>query len=197
MNPERDVEILKASLSPLPEPEATPSLIVISGLPGTGKSYFARRLAERVPAAIVESDAMRKALFPTPWYTPEESQRMFHATHVLIEDLLRRGISVIFDATNLMEHHREPLYNIAERLKAKLVIVKVEAPPEVVRERLRRRAESPEAGEKSDADWEVYRKMLGDREKIRRNHFVVDTSRDIAPVVDKIARELSRSKPKG
>lgn len=191
-----DVARLKASLSPLPEPETTPLLVVISGLPGTGKSYFARRLAEKVPAVIVESDAMRKALFPTPWYTPEESQRVFHATHLLIEELLQHGTGVIFDATNLAEHHREPLYRIAERAGAKLIMVRVEAPPEVVRDRLRRRAEKPDAGEKSDADWQVYLKMQGDFEKIRRNHFVVDTSRDITPVIEKIAREALRGRSK-
>ncbi|MDO8491713.1 MAG: ATP-binding protein [Dehalococcoidia bacterium] len=190
----QDIKKLKASLSPLPEPEVIPSLIVISGLPGAGKSYFARRLVEKAPAVIVESDAMRKALFPTSWYTPEESQRVFQATHLLIEDLLQRGISVIFDATNLTERHREPLYNIADRSGARLIIVRVEAPPEVVRERLRRRAERPDAGDKSDADWQVYRKMLGDRENIRRNHFVVDTSRDITPVIEKIAREMQKGK---
>ena len=41
-----DVERLREALAELPEPVARPFLIVISGLPGTGKSYFSRRLAE-------------------------------------------------------------------------------------------------------------------------------------------------------
>ncbi len=45
---------------------------------------------------------------------------------------------------------------------------------------------------KSDAGWEVYQRMAPTIQKIRRNHYVVDTSRDITPVLDKIARELRR-----
>ena len=107
--------------------------------------------------------------------------------HSLIETLLKRGICVLLDATNLIEHHREPLYNIAERLGAKLILVRVEAPAEVIRQRLQGRTE-----DKSDADWAVYQRMKSKMQKIRRNHFAVDTSRDIAPVIDKIIREARR-----
>jgi hypothetical protein len=44
----------------------------------------------------------------------------------------------------------------------------------------------------SDADWSVYQKMKPSVEKIRRNHYAVDTSRDITPVLDKIFREVRR-----
>ena len=97
----RDVEILKKGLSGLPEPVAKPFLILVSGLPGTGKSYFSRRLSEKVPIAVVETDTLRKSLFPTPLYSADESSRLFQASHLLIEDLLRSGIPVLVDATNL------------------------------------------------------------------------------------------------
>ena len=104
--------------------------------------------------------------------------------------LLGRGISLIFDATNLSEHNREYVYSIAERLGAKLVLVRVEAPPELVYERLKGRELSP--GGNSDADWRVYRRMRPQAQRIRRRHYAVDTSRDITPVIDKIVREVSR-----
>ena len=96
------------------------------------------------------------------------------------------------DATNLSERNREHLYSIAGRLDVKLVLVRVEAPPEVVYERLKARREEANPGNNSDADWKVYQKMKSSVEHIRRNHFAVDTSRDIAPVLDKLAREVSR-----
>ena len=43
-----DAQLLAGSLGQLPDPEAEPSLIVVSGLPGTGKSYFCSKLAERL-----------------------------------------------------------------------------------------------------------------------------------------------------
>jgi len=185
-----DVQRLAESLGELPEPVVKPTFIAVSGLPGTGKSYFCSKLAERLPFVILESDALRKALFPSPSYSKQESSRLFQACHHLIEELLKRGVPVILDATNLSERFRERLYNIADRLDAKLILVRVEAPPEVVHERLKARLENSDGN--SDADWEVYNRMKPRVQKIRRNHYAVDTSRDITPALDKIVREANR-----
>lgn len=185
-----DVQRLTESLGQLPEPVAEPMFIAVSGLPGTGKSYFCNQLAKRLPFVILESDALRKALFSLPSYSPQESSHLFQAVHLLIERLLKRGISLILDATNLSERYREFLYSIADRLEVKLVLVRVEAPPQVVYERLKSRPKNPQ--DKSDADWTVYQNMKSSVQHIRRNHYAVDTSRDIAPVLDKIAREVRR-----
>ncbi len=185
-----DVQRLTGSLGEFPEPVVRPAFIAVSGLPGTGKSYFCSKLAERLPFVILESDALRKALFPSPDYSKEESSRLFRACHHLIEKLLKRGVPVILDATNLSERYREHLYSIAERLDAKLILVRVEAPPEVVHERLEARPGNSEGN--SEADWEVYKRMKPMVEKISRNHYAVNTSRDITPALDKIVREVNR-----
>ena len=185
-----DVEKLVESLGELPELVAEPVLVVVSGLPGTGKSYFCKRLAERMPAVILESDALRKTLFPKPSYSQTESARLFKAIRLLVERLLRRGLSFILDATNLSERYREYFYSIADRLDVKLVLVSVEAPPLLVKERLEARLRNPR--ERSDASWEVYQKMSRSVEKITRKYYVADTSRDITPVLGKIMREVKR-----
>jgi predicted kinase len=187
-----DVQRLTESLGVLPEPVVKPTFIAVSGLPGTGKSYFCTKLVERLPFVILESDALRKELFPSPSYSSPESARLFRALHLLIERLLKKGTSLILDATNLSERYRERLYNIADHLGAKLILVRVEAPPEVVYERLKTRREEANLENKSDADWSVYQRMKPSVQKIHRNHYAVDTSRDITPVLDKIVREARR-----
>lgn len=176
------------------DPMARVVLVVISGLPGSGKSYFSRRVSERVPIVIVETDAMRKLLFSSPKYNAAESSRLFKACHALIGNLLKNGHSVLFDATNLVESNREYLYAIANKSDAKLIIVRVEAPLDVVSERLRKRenGDIDISLDNSTAGLSIYRRMVSSVEPIRRNHFVVDTSRDINPVIDKIAREMHR-----
>jgi predicted kinase len=183
-----DVEKLAGSLGELPELVVKPVFVVVSGLPGTGKSYFCRRLAERLPSVILESDALRRVLFPLPSYSLPESAQLFKAIRLLIERLLGKGVSLILDATNLSERYREYLYSIADHLAVKLILVRVEAPLSVVKERLRARLKNQE--EKSDADWEIYQKMKPSVERITRKHYAVDTSRDVAPVLDKIIREV-------
>lgn len=188
-----DTEKLLENLEQLPEPVVKPALVVVSGLPGTGKSHFCRQLAERTPIIIMESDVMRKTLFPSPTYSATESVRLFQAIHHLIEHLLKKGISLVLDATNLSERNRERLYHIAYQINARLVMVRVEAPPEVVQERLRNRADGTGSEEdQSEADWAVFQRMKTSVQQIRRHHFAVDTSRDIAPVLDKVVREVNR-----
>ena len=185
-----DVQLLIRSLRQLPEPAVKPAFIVVSGLPGTGKSYFCSKLAERLHVVILESDALRKSLFPVPSYSPQESARLFQSIHLLIKRLLERGISLVLDATNLSERYRERLYSIADHLDTRLILVRVEAPPQVVRDRLEARRSDLDS--RSDADWQVYQRMRSSVQKISRNHYVVDTSRDITPVLDKIVRQAAR-----
>lgn len=183
-----DLQRLLRSLEPLPQPTAHPALIVMVGLPGTGKSHFSRALAARLPAIIVESDAIRKTLFAQPTYSPQEHYIVFQRAYALVEELIRRGITVIFDATNLVERHREYLYRIADRYHARLLIVLTQAPVDVVRQRLEARRRETEG--LAEADWVVYEKMLPTVERIRRNHYAVDTSQDVGPVIEKIVRAV-------
>jgi predicted kinase len=197
-----DAQRLEESLGALPEPTTNPAFIVVSGLPGSGKSYFCRQLAARLlslsphpqaaPFPILESDSMRRLLSPTPNYSRGENNRLFRACHMLIEELLLKGIPLIFDATNLIERNREHLYHIADSVGARLIIVRVEAPPQLVRQRLQDRLSSSDPEDKSEADYQVYQQMSAAAQRIRRNHFAVDTSSDITPVIDKIVREVNR-----
>ena len=68
-----DVRLMIESLGEMPEPVVKPAFIVVSGLPGTGKSYFCNKLAERLPLMILESDVLRKVLFSPPSYSLAES----------------------------------------------------------------------------------------------------------------------------
>jgi hypothetical protein len=171
---------------------ARPFLIMLSGLPGTGKSYLARRLSERLRAPVIETDFVRKTLFPQPSYSADESAIVHWVSRLLMRKLLARGVPVILDATNLIERQREMVYHVAEQAGARLVIVQTVAPEEVVRARLERRLTQRDPGDISDATWSVYRRMAERQEPIRRPHLVVNTSEDLEPAIDKIIREVTR-----
>lgn len=135
----QDVKMLMQHFSAITELVINLVFVVISGLPGTGKSFFSRKLAERMPVLVVESDEIRKALFPNHDYSEVESSRLFRALHSLLEKPLKEGISVILDATNLVEFYRERLYHISDKTDVKLILTQITAPEEVVYERLKRR----------------------------------------------------------
>jgi predicted kinase len=185
-----DVRLIEERVQPLPPPRSPPALVAVSGLPGSGKSYFCRRLVSRYPIALLESDALRKALFGQPTHSPEESRRLFAACHHVIDRLLAAGISALLDATNLREAHRRQLYAIADRHGAKLVLVSLRAPAAVVEERLATRGRHADPADLSEAGPEVYERMRTLDEPIERPHIVVDTSADIEPAVEVVLREL-------
>ncbi len=185
--------VAKVEAQLLPSEMATtayPALIIMSGLPGSGKSYLSQRLADQLPAVIVESDRVRKVLFSHPTYSAEESTDVHRTCQEVMRRLLARGIRVIFDATNLVEFQRERLYSLAERSGTPLLIVRTVASEQVVRERLERRTAKAEGS--SDADWQVYRRMSESEQRIRRPHLCVDTTHDVEDAVQKVMRAIRR-----
>ena len=169
-------------------PPGHPILIALSGLPGTGKSHFAGELTKLVPILVLESDRVRKLLVPKPKYTQGEHSRVFDVCHLLIEEYLSQGRHLLFDATNLTEYFRRPLYRICDRLSVPLVLVRFTASRDTVRHRLEDREAGLHPGGYSDARWSIYCRLFPSEEPIRRQHFTVDSSSDICPVLEDVAR---------
>ncbi len=163
-----------------------PLLVAMCGLPGTGKSYFAARLTEQVPFLILETDRLRKVLVEHPKYTTGEHRRVFRSCYQLIQYYLINGYSVLFDATNLNEEFRSYLYDIAEATHAPLAVVHATAPESTVRRRLKQRKADRHADTYSDAGWLIYTRLATVEEPVQRDHYALDTSKDIAPVLDQV-----------
>lgn len=188
---EQDVERVLASLGPLPAPRPRPTLVALSGLPGSGKSTVADALRRRVPIVVLQSDRIRKLLVPVPQYSTEESARVFAALYGALERLLRAGIPVLVDATNLQERYRAPLVDIAARTGARFVLVWVEASEDAIYRRLTARTTGARAGyDVSDAGIDVYQMMRARVEPIQGDHIVINTDRDITPAVETLARMI-------
>ena len=192
----QDIDLLRATLERDRctlnlDAVAPPWLVVLCGLPGTGKSHFAKRLTARLPFLVLESDRLRKVLFVSPSYTPDEHARVFAACHNLIEEYLSLGCRVLFDATNITESFRRPLYEISERLCVPLTLVWVTAPRGVIRRRLADRAAGRDSATYSDADWQVYSRLQPYEEPLTRCHLKVDSSTDNTPVLDRIVGLVS------
>jgi predicted kinase len=146
------------------------------GLPGAGKSTFARRLAPLIDAAILESDALRIALFGTPTHAVGESKRLFRAIQAATHRLLLDGRSVIVDATNLRESHRKPYREIAAKTGAQLHVVHLTASEDVILGRLAHRRDVMDPKEASRAFEAVYALLQQQEEAPRGAHLQVDTS---------------------
>jgi predicted kinase len=161
------------------------------GAPGSGKSYLGRTLSAALGAALIQTDSVRKELYPAPTYTGAEHAAVYAACHRRIGEALRRGERVVFDATNLRERRRRALYQLAERASADMVIVVAYASDAVIRERLRGRAEGADPDDQSDADVMVYQRMRREVEPVPRPHIMVNTSAGTGPVIRLLEHRLT------
>ncbi len=163
-----------------PQPAGPAVLVVLAGLPGTGKSHLAAAVAAQRAVVIIRTDTVRKALVPQPTYSPVESGRVYRTCHTVLRVLLTKGYPALFDATNLTAPGRRTLRCIARATGVSYFLVWVEAAPAVVRERLMRRGRGSPAYD-SDADWSVYRAMQATVERPQRPDLV---PRDIPGALD-------------
>ena len=190
----RDVDraILRRSLDIDDGAPATesPALVILCGLPGTGKSHFARRLAGAAPFVWVNSDRTRKLLVDKPEYTREEHRRVFAAMHAAIYDLLKAGKSVVFDATNLNEEVRRPVYAVAAAVQIEPVLVRFTANRRLVRRRLAARSSGLADDAHSDADWRIYARMAAADQSIPRPHLLVRGPDDADRVFSELLRRI-------
>ena len=164
------------------------AIVLLSGLPGTGKTTFAHALAPRIRAAHIESDAIRRELFRSPRYTAWEHARVFAEVERRTRIVIAKSGAAVVDATNLERKHRRRFEQLATRGGAAFVAVRLVAPESVARERLRR----PREGH-SQADERVYDLMREKPESFRGRVVVVDSRFSLEPALTLVVALLGQS----
>ncbi len=140
-----------------------PCLVLIAGLPGSGKSALARALRETGNFAWLRSDELRKRLAGLDpltsgksevgegIYTSEWTERTYSACLARAADICKAGGRAIVDATFIDAERRREFVEAAIEWGVPAYLLITEAPAELIRERLAART-----GDPSDADWTVY-----------------------------------------
>jgi len=77
-----------------------PLLVIVTGLPCTGKTVLAHRLSAEIPLPIISKDDLKESLFDSlGWSDRDWSMKLGRATillvYQLVETLLRTGVSTI------------------------------------------------------------------------------------------------------
>ncbi|HEY5805785.1 MAG TPA: ATP-binding protein [Candidatus Saccharimonadales bacterium] len=112
-----------------------PTLFMMFGYPGAGKTTTAKIIQKLTNAEYLSSDDLRLKLFPNPTYSQEEHNAVYAALNKQAEELLRQGKSVIYDANLNRYEHRLEKYELCERAGARAALFWVQAPRELARER--------------------------------------------------------------
>ncbi len=76
---------------------ARPLIIMIIGLPGAGKSYFAERFSDTFSAPLVSTDKIQFELFDPPKFTPAEQGLVTRLTERQLAELVKTRSSILVD----------------------------------------------------------------------------------------------------
>lgn len=160
-------------------------VIIVYGLPGSGKSYFGSRLAEMIGADYVNSDQLRKEMFNKRTYSFEEKQAVYHKMMDKMKGALIQNRNIILDATFYKKDTREPFIQEMEK-KGGIYFIEVQADENVIRQRLQK--ERPY----SEADFEVYKKIRDQHEPMTEPHLVLQSTDDnIQEMLQKVTHYLN------
>ncbi|MFX0206131.1 MAG: AAA family ATPase [Candidatus Hodarchaeota archaeon] len=172
------------------------TLIIILGLPGTGKSYLAEALLKSLPNPPIyfRTDKIRRTLFDfshhqyVPFgdklYTQEKRDLVYNALYLVVEVLLGQKLSVIVDGTFYAQTKRAPLIKICQKLNQKYFIIKTICAEDLVKQRIhKRRTQNDNA---SDADFDIYLEIKDRFETIDAPHLEIDTGKDLKIVLKEV-----------
>lgn len=153
-----------------------PTLIITHGLSGSGKTWLSQQLLESIDVIRVRSDIERKRLhglapgersgsgINSGIYASDASQRTYARLVELADMILHAGYSVIVDAAFLKRGQREQLHHVAQDLRVPFVILDVQTPENIMRQRLRQRPR--QQFEASEAGLAVLEHQLNRREPL-------------------------------
>lgn len=148
----------------------TPSLILLQGVSGCGKSYFAQQLLTLNDAVIISSDIERKRLFgiaqthrvadaeKPALYSVEMNKQTYARLLELAKNLLTMRRHVIVDATFLKAEHRAAFYQMANRLQLSAYLIYLQIDENQAAAAINRRLQLN--NNPSDADVAVMQRQL-------------------------------------
>ncbi len=139
------------------------SLVVLVGISGSGKSTFARR--HFLPTQVLSSDAFR-GLLADDENDQSVTKDAFEVLHLVAGKRLRAGRLTVVDATNVQQHARTALVEVAKAHDVLPVAIVVDTPEPLCWERTQARPD----------------RAFG-REVLRRQH------RDLRHSLNRLARE--------
>lgn len=146
-----------------------PAIVFVIGLPGSGKTTVATRLAEFHGYPLVTSEVVRARLMSVERvsedrdFTSEEMDQTYKVMYLLTDMLLAGGSGIVVDGIFRSNEQRQQIFDIAEKHNARVLGYEVICPEDILLERIRLRKSK---GTVSPAGENAYRKIAREYEPV-------------------------------
>jgi len=157
-------------------------IVIVFGLPGSGKSYFATNLADMIKADYINSDQVRRTMFGVRLYSVREKLSVYNEMLVQMHKAVKQHKNLVLDATFYTNAIRKKFLDAAEDID-NIIFIEVRAEESLIKERLKRPRKD------SEADFGVYKKIKKQWEPLCKDHLILQSTDDD----DNIAEMLQKT----
>ena len=174
-----------------------PMLLIMAGLPGTGKSTLARAIAKHTGGVVLDKDVIRASLFPAELieYSREQDDFVVRVMLKVAGWIVRKEPTrlVILDGRPFSRTYQlDQVISFAEWIKTPWRIVECTCGEELARERL-----AVDSHLAADRDFDLYQRVKEEWEEIARPKLALETSAPIERLASRVVayiREGNESK---
>jgi predicted kinase len=171
-------------------------LVVMAGLPGSGKSTVASRLAGVLPALILDKDIVRAGLFPPQEIEYSTRQDdfvvsvMLQVAHFYFEKDPQR-ILILDGRPYVRRYQLDQVTRFADDIGQVAKLIVCTCSDETARARLERAAASGRHMA-ANRNFSLYRRMKADQEPFEFPHLLVDTGQPLHACVQECMTYIQR-----
>lgn len=128
-------------------------LILVRGLPGTGKTFFSQRFSASIAASHISSDRIRDELALRGRYDEDAKARVYAEMFQRAARTLAEKQPCLLDATFSQERRIHAAHEVAISGQVPFFVIEMTADEESIRKRVSKNREY------SEADFDVFQKM--------------------------------------
>ncbi|MFI7742263.1 AAA family ATPase [Kocuria rhizosphaericola] len=168
-------------------------LVVLVGLPGSGKTTLSSWLAQHAGIVVASRDAIRAAMFPQCLYTDMEKHAAYAGMKQAVSIMLSQGMSVCTDGITFSDQRqRQEMLEIADSVGAIGVVVHCACPIWLAQDRILRDTVTVFPDRTAD----LVRKVADRFDPIPPEAFQLDMTKSVkelgASLVEHLEQEMNR-----
>jgi hypothetical protein len=179
-------------------------LVLVMGLPGTGKTSVAKKISQRIDAKKIDNDKVKRKIVPKllgskfEWYLKTRRRFPFYTRKKVYEAMLfetknhlNKNKNVVCTGSFYSKKLREIFYDFLISQNIEFYIVNVVCPENILKKRIAKRQIRAKK-EEIIATWDIYKKEKSLWQPIEEKHVIIDSSKDINEQVDKFLKQINQ-----